>query len=68
MKPFEVYEGLKVVVSDADDATVYTVNRRHPKHKNIFFLSYKSSNGTILSAGEMDASIMRLPTIQQLAN
>ena len=68
MKPFEIYQGLQVVVSDAKDATLYTVGMRHPKNKHIFSLSYKLLNGKTVSAGEMDASVMRLPTIQQLVN
>jgi hypothetical protein len=68
MKPFEIYQGLQVVVSDANDATLYTVGMRHPKNKHIFNLTYKLPNGTTVSAGDMDASLMRLPTIQQLVN
>ena len=65
MKPQELYKGIKVVVSDFADATVYTVETVN--HFSVE-LTYTTSKGQKLHAGVLDACFLKLPTIQQLAN
>jgi hypothetical protein len=65
MKPQELYKGIKVVVTNHPDATVYTVK----SIKNFTAeLVYITRNGQKVFGGLVDASLLKLPTIQQLAN
>jgi hypothetical protein len=65
MKPQELYKGIKVVVTNHPDATVYTVK----SVKNFTAeLVYITRNGQKVFGGLVDASLLKLPTIQQLAN
>jgi hypothetical protein len=65
MKPSEIYVGLQVVTSDAINTTVFMVKEieGHQTH-----LVYKLKTGTYADGGWIDASYLRLPTIQQMAN
>jgi len=65
MKPQELYTGIQVVATDLPNATVYTVSaiQNFTVH-----LNYKNLKGKTIDAGVLDASFLRLPTIEQLAN
>ncbi len=65
MKPTEIYVGLKVVATDSPDATVYMVTKIEG---NYIHLIYRLSTGTHVDGGWIDASLLRLPTIQQAIN
>jgi hypothetical protein len=65
MKPSQIYVGLKVVTSDQPDATLYTVHQIEDKHIG---LRYSLPSGTHVWGGWTDASLLKLPTIQQMAN
>ena len=65
MKPQELYQGIKVVATDLPDATVYTVKSISNFTVELF---YTTRSGQEAKAGVLDASLLKLPTIQQLAN
>jgi hypothetical protein len=65
MKPQELYQGIKVVVTDHPDATVYTVQSVNNFKVE---LVYTTRNGQKISGGVVDTCFLKLPTIQQLAN
>ena len=65
MKPSEIYTGLRVVTTSLPDATVYTVCEVLGYGVN---LTYTLPNGEQASAGYIDASYLRLPTIYQIRN
>jgi hypothetical protein len=65
MKPSEIYTGLRVVTTDAPNATVYTICEIIGFSVN---LTYALQSGETVDGGWIDASYLRLPTIQQMAN
>ena len=65
MKPVEIYKGLKVVTNDAPHATIYTIDEISGNHVH---LVYHLLNGAQVNGGWIDASLLSLPTMSQMAN
>ena len=65
MKPVEIYKGLKVVTNDSPHATIYTIDAINGNHAH---LVYHLLNGAQADGAWIDASLLSLPTISQMAN
>lgn len=71
MKPSEIYVGLRVVTSDAPDATIYTVRDITVSNNNrtcTVGLAYQVRRNVWTSCVWVDYSILRLPAMTQMVN
>ncbi len=63
MKNLEI--GTLVTVSDAIDACVYVVTKKHHTNKYLYWLTYNTAIGPV-DANWQDCSLFKIPTQQQL--
>jgi hypothetical protein len=58
--------GEQVVVSDAPDATIYTIQSMHLN--GVVRLTYWNASNQLVDAGEFGARLCQYPNLQQLEN